>query len=34
MSFYIQEWSVCKNDLYEKDNSAKLGVQKDLLGDK
>ena len=31
---HIQEGSVCKNNLYEKDNSAKLGAQKDLLGDK
>ena len=34
MSFYIQEGSVCKNNLYEKVNSAKLSVQKYLLGDK
>ena len=33
MSFYIQEVSVCKNDLYEKVNNAKLSIQKDLLGD-
>lgn len=33
MSIYTQEGSVSKNDLCEKVSSAKLGIQKDLLGD-